>query len=169
MKSRNGVSKNFRFRVVEGTAKTNYDFSFKHNALEEFYEEKFLYTEVWDYSVKQKFKCLIYFFTIKWIDLFDGVDSDKYKEVTNAERRGAQIFIIPHLDVPRRHFQVIRLKDSKGELRTEFSQTIDSRESQGNKGTVSEWRTVGTFSSWETIDPSTIQGSCQKIFQRINF
>lgn len=161
MNSRNGISKEFRVSVKDKITgvETYYTFSFKHQALEEWVREKWLYDTIIDGSDTQELKYLHYFFRIDWTELIVGADADLLKEIRNAEYRGDTIFITPHIDVPGREFEVFSLKDSNGNSDDiKFAQIINHRNSPGNRGTVMIYKTVRPYYSWEITDPSNQQG-----------
>lgn len=171
MFSRNGVSKQFKIRIVDKVtgATTDHTFSFKHQALTEWTREKWIYHEFNDGTVEQQFQWLKHYFEINWAELIIGDDSDKLKEVRNAEFRGDGLILTPHLDVPRRNFNIISFKNDNGDSEEiNFSQMINQTDSPGNKGTVMLYVTRGPVSSWETVDPSTLAGVLHKRIQRIN-
>jgi hypothetical protein len=166
MNSRNGISKQFRFKI-DGI--TTLDFSFKHQSLEEWTKEKWINHTLIDGSIKQKFLYLHTFFKIDWSELITGPDSDKLQQLRNAEFNGSKIEITPHIDLPRRHFEVVSLKSDSGESeQINFSQIINHRYSPGNKGVVMTFRTKYPQYSWDIRDPSNQQGIVSKIIQRIN-
>jgi hypothetical protein len=155
MKSRNGVSKNFRFIIDSHTI---LEFSFKHQALEEWTQEKWATAITIDGRVKQKFLYFHTFFKIDWSQLITGSDSDKLQQLRNAEFNGSKIEIVPHTDLSGRIFDVVTLKSESGESQEiNFSQTINHRNSSGNKGTIMIFKTKYPQYYWDIRDPSLQQ------------
>lgn len=155
MKSRNGISKNFRF-IIDDT--TVLEFSFMHQALEEWTEEKWIYHTFDDGSKEQRFLHIDYYFKIDWSELITGEDSDKLTILRNAEFAGSKIELCPHTDVPGRIFDVITAKGDDGSQSVTFSQIINHRNSLGNKGTIMTFVTRNPHYSWDIVDPSLQQG-----------
>lgn len=152
MNSRNGVSKNFRFIIDNHTI---LEFSFKHQALEEWTQEKWATAIIIDGRVKQKFLYFHTFFKIDWSQLITGSDSDKLQQLRNAEFNGSKIVIVPHTDLPGRIFDVVTLKSDSGDSeQINFSQIINKRSSPGNKGTVMIFKTKYPQHYWDIRDPS---------------
>lgn len=157
MKSRNGVSNNFKFIIDDSIHLT---FSFKHQALEEWTdEEQWIYHKFDDGSIEQQFKYLHYFFRIDWSEAIEGPDADKIAIVRNKEKTGSKLLLVPHIDLGSRYFDVISLKSEGGEgEKKTFSQIMDDSSSPGNKGLVITYRTRLPRYGWDIVDPSTQQG-----------
>lgn len=156
MLSRNGISSNFRITIVDAVtnAHTHLIFSFVHQALEEYTREKWLLHKFDDGTKEQKFLYLHTFFRIDWSELIQGPDADKLEIVRNAEFRGSRLLITPHTDVPGRFFEVITMKSDSGDSQDiYFNQTIDSKMSIGNKGTVMFLETKYPQQHWSIVDP----------------
>lgn len=161
MNSRNGISKEFRILITDKDTgvETYYTFSFKHQALEEWTREKWLYDTIIDGSDRQNFLYLHYYFRIDWSELITGPDADQLKEIRNAEYQGHGIKITPHIDVPGREFKVFSLKDNSGNTDDiKFAQIINHRNSPGNKGTIMIYKTTDQYYAWDITDPSNQQG-----------
>ena len=155
MNSRNGISKEFRF-IIDDT--TRIDFSFKHQALEEWTKEKWINHTLIDGVVKQKFLYFHTYFKIDWSQLITGSDSDKLQQLRNAEFNGSKIELVPHIDLPGRLFDVITLKSDSGESQEiNFSQIVNHRTSPGNKGTIMIFKTKYPQYYWDIRDPSLQQ------------
>jgi hypothetical protein len=158
MKSRDGVSKQFRFYVIDKDTgiSTPYLFSFKHKKLTQ------SRTEWWRVSRdiggvhKQKAKYLHRLFRIDWSDLMDGEDADKYNIVDNAEKQGHRLKLQPHIDT-QQIYEVFSVKDSDGTRKVVFTQTVNSRNSLGNEGTVVDYITVYPTYDWAMVNPSNQQ------------
>ncbi len=169
MKSRNGISKDFKICITDDLGvETNLTFSFKHQHLKYFIDEKYAYATTISGADKQKFLYAHHYFEISWSELIAGEDADKLVQVINAERLGHKIELMPHTDLPSVLYEVIRVKDSSGMTeRMEFSQTINHRNSLGNKGVVLNYKTKNPSQSWEIYDPSNQQGILSSRIQRI--
>lgn len=155
MKSRNGISREFRITIVENGVRTIYDFSFRHQRLEEWTKEKWLYYEIIDGTKKQRFKFFHTYIRIDWSELIVGEDADKLQEIRNAEFRGAKILITPHIDVPGRFFDVLSLKSDSGDSEEiKFSQSMNHPTSAGNEGTVITYVTAYPQHYWNIVNPS---------------
>ena len=166
MNSRNGISKTFRF-IIDDTIKLN--FSFKYKALDEWTQEKWIFNTVIDGVVKQKFLYFHTFFKIDWSQLIIGTDSDKLQQLRNAEFAGSKIELMPHIDLPRRYFDVVTLKSKSGDSeQINLSQIINRRRSPGNQGTVMIFQTRWPQYFWDIRDPSNQKGVAFKKLQRIN-
>lgn len=166
MNSRNGISKTFRF-IIDDTVKLN--FSFKYQSLEEWTQEKWISHMLIDGRIKQQFLYFHTFFKIDWSQLITGEDADKLQQLRNAEFTGSKLELMPHIDLPRRYFDVVTLKSDSGDSeQISFSQIINKRSSPGNKGTVMIFRTKWPQFNWDIRDPSNQKGQVTKIFQRIN-
>ncbi|MBL8008113.1 MAG: hypothetical protein JNJ56_11320 [Ignavibacteria bacterium] len=164
MKSRNGVSKNFKFIIDNSTGLT---FSFKHQSLEEWTEEKWITHTLINGIVKQQFLYFHTFFRIDWSELITGEDADKLQILRNAEFNGSKIVIIPHTDLPARNFDVVSLKSDSGiSEKISFSQIVNHRYSPGNKGTVMIFRTKYPQYQWDIRDPSVQQGIATISYER---
>lgn len=155
MNSRNGVSKDFRI-IIDDSVILN--FSFKHQALEEWTQEKWASAITIDGKVKQKFLYFHTYFKIDWSELITGPDADKLQQLRNAEFNGSKIVIVPHTDLPGRTFDVVTLKSDSGDSeQINFSQIINHRSSPGNKGTVMIFKTKYPQYFWDIRDPSLQQ------------
>ena len=168
MNSRNGVSKDFRFRIEDPVTRTSIviDFSFKYQAMKYWTREKWItHTDIGGRD-KQKFLYLHHYFQIDWSQLITGTDADQLSRVRNAEFRGAKLFLTPHTDVAFREYEVYSVKES-GQSEVEFSQFMNQPHSPGNKGTVITYKTVEPHYQWEIIDPSIQRGIISRIFQLI--
>jgi len=155
MNSRNGISKEFRF-IIDGNIRL--DFSFKHQALEEWTKENWLYDNTIEGVDIQKFLHFHTYFKIDWSQLIVGPDADKLQQLRNAEFNGSKIELVPHTDLPGRLFDVITLKSDSGESQEiNFSQIINHRTSPGNKGTIMIFKTKYPQYFWDIRDPSNQQ------------
>lgn len=160
MNSRNGISKQFRFHIIDNNnVETVLEFSFKHRSLRYFMDEKYCSAQLVDGSIKQKFLYAHHYFEIDWAELITGEDADKLASVINAERLGYRLLLEPHTDVPSLRYEVVQLKDDDGLTeKMEFSQIINHRNSAGNKGVLRNYRTKHPHYGWEIVDPSLQQG-----------
>jgi NAD(P)H-hydrate repair Nnr-like enzyme with NAD(P)H-hydrate dehydratase domain len=164
MRSRNGVSENFKITIDDSIQLT---FSFKHQALEEWTQEKWVTAMTIGGVVKQKFLYFHTFFRIDWSQLIVGPDADKLQQVRNAEFNGSKIVITPHIDLPSRYFDVVTLKSSNGDSeQIHFSQIENDRNSLGNRDTVMIFRTKWPQYSWDIRDPSAQQGLTSTAMER---
>lgn len=158
MNSRNGVSRSFRF-IIDDDFANSLIFSFKHQALEEWTQEKWATAITLDGRVKQKFLYLHTFFRIDWTELIIGEDSDKLKILRNAEFNGSKLEIVPHTDLSGRKFDVITYKSDSGDSeQIKFSQIMNNSNSPGNQGTVMLYMTKYPQHYWDIRDPSIQQG-----------
>lgn len=165
MKSRNGISKEFKF-IIDDTIKLT--FSFRHQALEEWTLEKWAYATLIDGRVKQKFLYFHTFFKIDWSQLIDGEDADRLQILRNSEFNGSKLELVPHLDIPSRLFDVVTFKSEEGDSQEiNFSQTINHASSVGNKGTIMLYRTKYPQYFWDIRDPSNQQGVVSRKIQRL--
>jgi len=165
MKSRNGISKQFRFIIDDSII---LDFSFKHQALEEWTQEKWVKQTDIGGVVKQKFLYFHTFFRIDWSQLITGEDADKLQILRNAEYTGSKLLLVPHLDLATREFDVVSFKSESGDSeQINFSQIINKRSSPGNKGTVMIFQTKYPQFYWDIRDPSNEQSVVSRKFQRL--
>jgi hypothetical protein len=168
MNSRNGISKQFRFKVEDPVTRTPtyFDFSFKYQSMKYWTKETWVVHTDLGGTDHDKFRYLHHYFEINWSELITGEDADKLSAIRNAEFRGARLFITPHIDVLSREFEVKSVKES-GEQIIEFSQIVNNSMSPGNKGTIIVYKTVRPHYRWDIVDPSTQQGIISSIFQLI--
>ena len=165
MNSRNGVSKQFKFKIDDEVSLT---FSFKHHALEEWTQEKWVKHTTIGGVVIQKFLYFHTYFRIDWTELIIGEDADKLQQIRNAEYRGSKLLLIPHLDIPSRNFDVVTLKSDSGDSeQIVFSQIYNGRTSPGNKGMVMVFQTKYPQHNWDIRDPSNQQGITTRRIQLI--
>jgi hypothetical protein len=158
MNSRNGVSRSFRF-IIDDDSTNALNFSPKHQALEEWTQEKWANAICIDGRVKQKFLYLHTFFRIDWSELITGEDADKLEILRNKEFTGSKIVIVPHTDLPGRRFDVVTYKSESGDSeQIRFSQIQNRANSPGNQGTVMIFMTKWPQYHWSISDPSTQQG-----------
>ncbi len=166
MNSRDGVSKQFRFIVInkDTGVKTKYLFSFKHKALEQKRKEFYNFATDIGGKDKQKFKYLHRYFRIDWSELMTGEDSDKYNIVDNAEKQGHRLLLQPHIDT-QQIYEVFSLKSSDGTREVVFTQIVNLRNSPGNKGTVVDYKTVYPTYDWAIVNPSNQQAVSALAFE----
>lgn len=109
----NGYDK-FRIRTVNSSGtETIHDFSFKYQALREYYE-KISTTDVFtDGSREKKVHYLEYEFRIFYTQGIESPDLLRFGYIEEAENRGDRIHIVPHIDYPWREFEVIILDEKR--------------------------------------------------------
>lgn len=111
----NGYDK-FSIRVVTPSgaeAEKTYSFTFRYQALTEYYEKISIVQRLLDGRLIKKVKRYDYEWRISYSEAIDREDLLKLAEIEESERQGKQIFLIPHIDYPWREIEVLILDEKR--------------------------------------------------------
>lgn len=151
----NGYDK-FRIRVVTPSgaeAEKTYNFTFKYQALTEYYEKISIVQRLLDGRLIKKVKRYDYEWRISYSDAIDREDLLKLAEIEEAERSGKQIFLIPHIDYPWREVEVLILDEKRTIGLMPHGRGRDSTMNYGYEiSFVNRW----AITSMQMVDPNII-------------
>ncbi|MBX7046658.1 MAG: hypothetical protein K1X86_12565 [Ignavibacteria bacterium] len=128
-----------------------YNFSFKYQALKEYYHKKSVYFNLPDGRKKKKTRFIEY----RWVLSFEQAiwlnDTLMIKEIENADTTGLKIYLTPHRDIPSRRFRVI-LEDEE-QVIDRWPASIDNF-GIPNRGLKMTFLSADKITSLDWIDPN---------------
>lgn len=109
----NGYDK-FQIRMISAAGVEKiYNFTFKYQALREYYEKISTVDLFTDGSKEKKVHFLNYEWRIFYNEGIESSDLLKFGEIEDVEKQGGTIFLMPHVDYPWREVEVIILDEKR--------------------------------------------------------
>lgn len=109
----NGYDK-FKIRTVDSSNnETEYNFTFRYQALTEYYEKISIVHRDIGGTMRKKVKRIDYEWRISYTDAIEREDILKFGKIEDAEREGQRIYLMPHIDYPWREFEVLIMDEKR--------------------------------------------------------
>lgn len=142
----------FQIRVVNDREETIYNFSFKYQALNEYYEKISIVQRDISGNLKKKILRVDYEWRIFYSESIEKDDLLKFQAIENAET-DKRIYLTPHIDFPWREFEVIILDEKRTIATMPHGRGIESTLNYGFEiSFVNKWAIQGV----SMIDPDRI-------------
>lgn len=149
----NGYDK-FRFKTVDSQGSSvTYDFSFRYQALKEYYERITTQHNFTDGSKEKKSHFVDYEWRLFYTDYIEKDDLLKLRDIENAEISSKKLFLTPHIDTPWRVFEVLVL-DEKREIDLHLHH--GGADDTPNKGYEISFGNAKRISEVNIIDPDVV-------------
>lgn len=127
----NGYDK-FKVKLIEQSGATQtLDFSFRYQALREYYEKISVSATLINGSKVKAARYIEYEWRIIYTDYIEKDDLIKFAQIENAETDGKRIILYPHIDNANRYFEV-QVQDEKREIDLHYH--LGGKDDTPNKG-----------------------------------
>ena len=147
----NGSGK-FQINLIDTAGNTEeLNFSFRYQALKEYDQTKITKHNFRDGSKNMKPHYVLLWWKIDFSGLLD-TDQGLINKVKNAKFENKTIWLIPHIDVPQRSFNVLLMEDERREL----GQYYNDRQDGANKDYILWFENAERQERHNWVDPDDI-------------